>query len=232
MIVVERLGLLFVHIPQTGGTAVRTYLSEHFGGTVAGPHHGHRVDHLDPQWRSRQWRTVASVRHPMDLTVSSYFKQRNDHHGTYKDGTIDRRRRRQTERAQSGATFDEWFLRHRRRVFAPSWLSTVRNAHDVLRFESLESDLVAMLSSLTGEEPPPLASNNVTNRPDSYARQYSTPKSQARAVRIFSPFMAEFGYPFPAEWDATVPLTSRIEYEIGHRVRFRLLRPADQRPQS
>ena len=227
MIVVERLRLLFVHIPQTGGTAVRTYLSDHFDGVVAGPHHGHRVAHLDAKWRSRQWRTVASVRHPLDVTVSSYYKQRNDHHGTIKDGTIDRRRGRQSELARSDASFDEWFLRYRRRVFAPSWLTAVRNADFVLRFESLEADLMSMLSTLGEGEPPALASTNVTTRPEGYEGFYSTRRSRARATRIFSPFMAEFGYRFPPDWESALPLASRIEYAAGHRLRSWLLRPGD-----
>ena len=219
MIVVESLGLLFLHVPQTGGTAIRNHLVDSFDGVTAGPYHGHLARHLEPTWRGGHYTTIATVRNPLDATVSSHFKQRTDHKGWYSSGKLGERRVAQAANlVENDLDFGEWFLRYRRRVFAPSWLYAVRRADHVMRFESLAGDLANALTRIGVTDPPPLPVDNLTARPAEIDDLYRNESVRRRSHHVFAPFMAEFGYDFPADWPPSVPMTARLEYGVGRRL--------------
>lgn len=229
MILVEDLDLLFIHVPQTGGTAVRRYLVEHLGGFPVARQHQVWEQVAVTLPRREHLRVMTSIRDPLDQTVSSYYKVARDHRGTIASGASGARRRRQAAYVSSGShDFEDWFSRYRRRVFSPRWLGSVRRSRWVLRFESLERDLLAALSEAGWSDLPPLPRVNATARPGlSIEEAYRTGRSRAQAARIFGPFMAEFDYAPPAGWPWVVPPWSDWEYRAGHRAR--LLRSRVQR---
>lgn len=221
MILVDDLDLLFVHVPQTGGTAVRRYLIDNLGGVQVAPMHQvweQVAPHLP---RSDRLRVMTAIRHPMDQTVSSYQKLVTDHRSQISRGVASRRRLKQHEYiATSAADFEAWFLRYRTRVFSPRWLGSVRRSTWVLRFESLEADFHAALRDAGVRDVEPLSRVNATQREaTAFNDQYSTVDARRRAARVFGPFMSEFGYHQPREWSWRVPPWAQAEYAVGWRVR-------------
>lgn len=221
MILVEDHDLLFIHVPQTGGTAIRRYLTAHLGGVPVGRTHQvwEQVEHQLPN--AARLQIMTCVRNPLDQTVSSYTKLSSDYRGQVSSGALGPRRQHQQAFVVEGcADFEQWFLRYRKRVYSPRWLGSVRRSRWVLRFENLEADFVAALREAGVPDPPPLPRENVTPRTDSsFEAMYRSRQSRERAARVFGPFMSEFGYAPPSDWPWSTPWPSRLEYVLGHRVR-------------
>jgi hypothetical protein len=226
MILAEDYDLLFVHVPQTGGTAIRQYLQDHLGGVPVGRQHQVWEQVCRDLPHAERLRIMTCIRDPLDQTVSSYHKLRSDHRGGISTGRSGERRQAQSAFVTApDVDFERWFLRYRTRVYAPRWVSSVRRSRWILRFESLDADLRAALVEAGVSDPPPLPRVNVTDRPDrDFASAYASRASQARAAALFGPFMAEFCYQPPPGWTWKVPRRSEWEYALGHRARLALAR--------
>jgi hypothetical protein len=221
VILVDDLDLLFVHVPQTGGTAVRRYLVDNLGGVQVAP--THQVwEQVAPRLpRPDRLRVMTAIRHPMDQTVSSYHKLVTDHHSEFSRGVASQRRLQQRDHVVMGdGGFESWFLRYRTRVFSPRWLGSVRRSTWVLRFENLEDDLHAALRSAGVSDVEPLDRVNSTQRErTALGVDFRSVRARRRAARVFGPFMSEFGYEHPQEWAWHVPSWAHAEYAVGWRAR-------------
>jgi hypothetical protein len=87
----------------------------------------------------------------------------------------------------------------------------------ILRFESLARDFARLLTRLGIPQQRPLPLVNPTLERSRGFLSYYTPAAIPHAVRVFGPFMAEWGYELPAHWN-TSPLSVRA------RLHFKLLR--------
>lgn len=217
MIVCRDLRLLYVQVPQTGGTAVAEELCRNYGGEQLLRKHAVLEQAGAALGSSLSLYTVmAGVRHPADQAVSTFVRmQRKEVPG--KGGYSNRWLRTSSaiERdhfaKQAGMTFSEYFLRFFHWIHAPKWLQSQRKADIILRFESLGEDFQQAMRDVGVVPVRPLPRVNQTPRGDAGYETYYTPPAQVRARRIFSPFMSEWSYRFPPEW---VPELSRAEMRM------------------
>jgi hypothetical protein len=132
----------------------------------------------------------------------------------------------------TGCSFSEYFMRYYRAPY-DAW-STVNHGRmrQLIRFEQLEEDFERVLVDGLGLElrrPLP-----VRNRTDAKAAEsatfldYYTPETRSRAAWVFGPYMARFGYTFPAEWEVgPPPASSRLAYmalAVPRRAYWQLIR--------
>ena len=89
-----------------------------------------------------------------------------------------------------------------------------------MKYENVVEDFDHVLRKL-GIEPVgklPLL-NQTENRPASFWEEY-TEKMQARAIKMYGPFMKEWGYEFPESWEGGSPTAmDRISYRFWGSIR-------------
>ena len=86
MIISHTHKYLFVEIPLTASYAIRHELCEYYGGVPILHKHASFPDFLQiAAPHERDYFVFATVRNPLDETVSRYCKLRCDHKGTFSD---------------------------------------------------------------------------------------------------------------------------------------------------
>ena len=225
MIISHRHRFIFVQVPQTGCTAIGSYLLDNVDcESVISKHTTietayHQLDH-----DVRSYAVVASVRNPIDQVMSSFYKLKSDHHGELEaaadDGgaSIKANRMERLEWAADPAHgFDDYVLTFLRKPYAPIWLGSMRRADQLLRFESLADDFDRARAALGCPDGPPLAYANRTSRPrDDLQIDAVSGPARAQLLRMCGPFMREWGYSEPDGWPApdAHPATSLAYWAI------------------
>ena len=209
MILCERIGLLFVQVPQTGSTAIGAELCEFYGGEpILVKHAG--IERAYPQLDVDldRYVIVSGIRNPLDQAVSSYFKalstkattrpQRSPVNWITQTSTA---RQRSWFAQLDGVTFSDYFLQFYRWVSAPRWLASQRASDVVIRFESIQHGFTEALSvaGVSQVRLLPLV-NKTGRRPESSFYTYYDDRAQERARWVFGPYMEEWGYSFPSSW--------------------------------
>ncbi|MGA7271079.1 MAG: sulfotransferase family 2 domain-containing protein [Acidimicrobiia bacterium] len=126
------------------------------------------------------------------------------------------------------AEFPAYFLRFYH-LPVDTW---ARLSHDqldfIIRFESLEEDFAKALQMIGLDKIRPLPVKNPTSQKSRDFIEYYTPETQARARRVFGPYMRRWGYEFPPSWGSeTPPLWAEIAYQalaVPRTIYWRLLR--------
>lgn len=211
MIVSHSHKFVFVEYPQTGCSAIAQELMQNYGGERKLYKHARYREFLKKaESEEKDYFSFSTIRNPMDIVVSKYFKYKTNHKN-YIDKKIVhgrlRRLMRGVERARRDyiqsrdADFGEFFLKYYKLPYS-SW--SLVNHHEldfIMRFEHLADSFEQALLAM-GVEPVrrlPLF-NKTGEKKKHFTEYYDTPEVRRRAVKVFGPYMKQWGYEFPEEW--------------------------------
>lgn len=197
----EDLGLIFVHIPKTGGTSIRKIL-ETAGpskDTYAALNKHATARQIRAAVGRRKWnqcRSLAVVRNPWSWTVSSYhwwlqIAPRNELLVNSAESIKNLGSFRNYVRS---VQFRDYLAGHRGRDFI-DWISDGREiiVTDILRMESLNNDWTRFMSE-NALEFPPLQRLNKSEHDD--YRSYFDEETISIVARKFAHTIERFGYQF------------------------------------
>ncbi|MCC6838739.1 MAG: sulfotransferase family 2 domain-containing protein [Flavobacteriales bacterium] len=230
MVISDKHRFVFVNLPQTASTAIsRELVDQYEAREFCFKHALYRTDYLKAaNAEQKKYRVISGLRNPMEITVSTFFKVRSDHEGRYSNAVGNKiqhgflrkhimlwwNKRSHAEINGKQLRFSQWFLRNHKLPYA-SWSILDHHRFDkVIRYEHLQEDFSEALRILGIEQTRPLPVGNKTakeSRP--FTDHFDTDAARRRAKFVFGPYMQQFGYAFPAEWDhIKVPATAFVAY--------------------
>ena len=238
MIVSHEHRYVFIEVPHTGSVAISRELRENYGGEQILRKHATYRDFLRQATPAqREYFSFAAVRHPLDLTVSRYFrfklKERpamGNPEWIAKHGSVAQKLDLRVAQwiVRNDASFEEFLLRWYRVPF-DSWTSLDQARYSsVIRFETLADDFERTVREIGLQPVRPLPPANATPGRDRNWIAHYTPRARRRATWVFGPYMQQWGYDFPAEWGRVrVPAWSKVYFRLaraGRSVYWRFLR--------
>ncbi|MEM9515317.1 MAG: hypothetical protein AAGA42_10725 [Actinomycetota bacterium] len=194
MILGRDLRYVFVQVPQTGSTAVGSWLCDHYGGEPVLEKHATIIEARHRLGRELDGCVViVSIRDTYDQLISSYYKA---HHGYHNASAGFRALRHDRSRwvSEHDASLPEFVDRFARRILAPVHALSLRRADIVLRRESLGADVAELGHVLGDARPPVLPRRNATRRPTVVLEHALSADQMHRVERLHRPFRYEFGY--------------------------------------
>jgi hypothetical protein len=230
MIISHKHKYLFVELPRTGSTAVRRELRHYYDGTPilfkhATYHDFQRVANAE----EKNYFVFSGIRNPLDEAVSLYFKYKTDHQArfshleqTEKNWLVRFITKKKYDFVQgSDADFSTYFMKHYWLPYS-NWSALSHKEFDfVIRFENLADDFAQALRLIGLEAKRPLPVVNKTARRRQSFTTYYSPEAIRRAKRVFGPYMQQWGYEFPPEWNnAPIPWWNQMEFELWSKTRL------------
>ncbi len=214
VVISHKYRYVYIQLPQTACTTVQNELLENYDGEKILFKHALYADFLkQASEEEKKYFVFSNIRNPLDIVVSKFFKYKTDHVGAYSNqkkksfGFLHKHfllywdRSRYAFIKENQADFGAFFKRFYTQPYS-SWAILDHKKFDYLiRYERLQDDFAEMLRRLNIEPVRPLPSRNVTGQKSrDFWSYYDSPELQARAVRLFSEYMGEWGYEFPEEW--------------------------------
>jgi hypothetical protein len=227
VIISRKYRYVFVQLPHTASTAIGNELCEWYGGlSILGKHSNYYEFLRGASADERTYFTFSSIRNPLDEAVTQYFWMKTNHRQVFSDpkwlrengGWVTERDLQFYRWVQAERPDFALFL-HRFYVLPyDNWSCLSHHRFDfVIRFESLVQDFARLLARLGIQQQRHLPVVNPTLERSPDFLTYYTPPAIPHAVRVFGPFMSEWGYELPAAWGAQRPLWR-------HRLYFKSLR--------
>jgi hypothetical protein len=217
MIVSHQRRYVFIELPLTGSTAIAKELVECYGGESFLKKHSTYQDFeraMGP--KAKNYFVFSGIRNPLDQVVSHYMKLQTDHKGRYsrlENGTRPgerglhfsvlrwvQRRRYQFVNGDK-QDFRNFLFRFYRLPYSNWSIVSHKQFNSVIRFEALTEDFERTLKAIGIEPVRPLPVRNRTKDKEDWTTYYHDPAVRRHAIRVFGPFMREWGYPFPADWE-------------------------------
>lgn len=226
MIISHEHKYLFVQLPRTGSTAISRELQANYSGSPILDKHATYRDFLRVAGEEEKAYFVFScIRNPLDDVVSIYHRYKTDHKNWYSGPGKWRSghgravyhlyvKRRYAFITENDADFAAYFRRYHRLPYT-NWSSLDHKRFDfIIRFEKLQEDFAQALALVGIEQKRPLPRTNVTaGRNMDFLTYYSSDLS-GQAKWVFAPFMKEWGYEFPPEWEGSAPKLSWVIYRL------------------
>lgn len=227
MIISDTHQYVFVEFPQTGCSAVARELMENYGGRRILYKHAQYHEFLKKATPAqRGYFVFSTIRHPMDVVVSKYFKYKSDHenykekkvvHGKFRRLVMPGyEERRHDFIAKRDADFESFFLKFYNWPYS-AWSILDHHKMDYLmRFENLSEDFEKAISKLNLDLVRPLPQYNRTSlKSGDFFAYYQSKEVRRRAVRLFGPYMEEWSYAFPDDWkEATSVRPAHVAYSF------------------
>lgn len=209
MIISDVNQYVFVEVPQTASTALAAELIEHYGGRrILRKHTDYFEFHRSATDQERKYRVLATVRNPLDIVVSKFVKARDDHRSRYgshkeRDAPWGYRFRPEAREfafiSKHGADFDAYVRKFFPRVYNSRACLLPEHAH-VLRYECLDQDFASWLEIIGLRLVRPLPLRHATGGRDRDFTTWYRGGLRRHAVRVFGPYMRQWGYSFPPDW--------------------------------
>jgi hypothetical protein len=226
MIISRKHRYVYLELPRTGSSAVSVELRENYDGHSFLFKHATYRDFLrNSTPDERKYFAFSGIRNPLDVAVTRYAHLSEDTRGHFSNpeqiamrrsiaGRLERRIYRWVQETKPDF---ETFLARVYVLPYDTWSSLDHKRLDALiHFENLADDFGSVLRRLGIDPVRPLPVRNATPGRDRDYLSYYTPGAIRQAVRIFGPYMQEWGYGFPEAWGRVrVPLSSRILYRIA-----------------
>ena len=238
MIISDTYRYVFVQIPHTASTAIAEELIRFYDGRPILKKHSYVPEFERAASRAQKdYFVFGSIRNPLDERVSSYWKLRSDHlalyshEGELQEGVEDRsfrlgRRRYEYLRAEE-RDFEDYFRKFCRYTYDSPVSLRKSRYNKVMRYEDIRTEFRDVLQALGISPERDLQEANPTSGREKNFTQYYTPSIIPRAVRIFGPFMEEWGYAWPDEWSVPrLNWSSRLGYKFWGGVRRAFWRTA------
>jgi hypothetical protein len=225
MVISHKYKYVFVELPRTGSSAIRTELCEHYDGSKILLKHSTYFDFLkNASEAEKDYFVFSCIRHPLDQTVSRYFKLKHNHRERFTRPKALKKRtplvklRDTTEFnfiQEHEADFAHYFLKYYKVPYCNWSILSHKDFDFVIRFENLADDFAKVLALLDIEPVRRLPEFNKTAQRNSNFFIYYTPETRERAKRVFGPFMKIWGYNFPPEWgEASVPWWNQLQFDF------------------
>ncbi len=216
MIISHQYRYLFVEIPHTASTAISHELCEYYGGQPILHKHAHLAEFFSyANADEKGYFIFAGIRNPLDVTVTQYFKLKTNHQQFYttpmywkrNGGFVPSRTLKKFQYINAtNATFEEYFLRFFYFPYCDYVNMRYNNRFDfIIRYENLQSDFETVLTTLGIKPVRRLPKLNKTSEKTEDFWQYYTPKTRQRAVNVFGPYLQEWGYELPEDWNKISP---------------------------
>lgn len=215
MVISEVNRYVFIGVPQTASTALAAELVENYAGRrIFQKHTDYAMFYRTASPEERNYRILATVRHPLDIVVSKFIKARDDHRNWYASNTVRdapwgyRFRPEAREFAfisKHGPDFEKFVRRFYRRIYNSRACLLPDGTH-VLRYEHLDEDLADWLKACGMRLIRPLPLRNTTARKDRRFEDWYDENLRPHAVRVFGPYMRRWSYEFPPDWPKMPPL--------------------------
>ena len=227
MIVSDRYKYVFIQYPHTGCTAVGRELVEYYGGRPVLKKHSAYHDFL--RWRGpagRDYFAFSAIRNPLDEIVSFYFKLKTDHRGDYSNpanrtengGWVSPRLRRHFRFIHEGdADFVDSVTRFHPLPYVNWSVLAHKQLNAVMRYERLQEDFAAVLTSLGLPQVRPLPLVNPTDKGAVQPLAALDSAARRRLQWVFGPLMRYWEYNWPEGWGEPRP---QLSADLG----FRLMR--------
>ncbi|MEZ5014764.1 MAG: hypothetical protein R2794_10780 [Chitinophagales bacterium] len=215
MVIDHRYKFIFVELPLTATSAISKEIREQYGCEPFLNKHATFDDFLRKATpEEKKYRSIGSVRNPLDQTVSMYFKYKNDldqrfSTGRKRPGKWLRKklaRNRDAVRYQyiisNNASFEEYFLHFFKWPYSNWSIIHHKKMDYIIRFEHLVEDYRKVFTELglPIHRDLPQANKTPEKKADFWS-YYASDKAKRRAKFVFGPFMRYWGYRFPSEWD-------------------------------
>lgn len=206
MIISDQYRYVFVELPHTGSTAISSELESRYGGRrVLGKHSPYGRFLRRASAEQKEYFVFSCVRNPLDIAVTKYHKYLSNHDnpagGARYTALGNRLEQKIFDYVQrDDVNFEEFFTRFYRLPYN-SWACLDHHNFDfVMRFETLSDDFQEALRRLNIEPVGPLPVINQTSNRSKQFESYYTESIRRQAVKVFGPYMEEWGYEFPPEW--------------------------------
>lgn len=214
MVISHKHKYLFIQLPQTACTAVQNELIENYDGEKIHFKHAFYSDFLkNASAEEKKYFVFSSLRNPLDIVVSKYFKYKTDHVGAYsnqrkkKFGKFHKYLLWYTDKARynfitnDDASFGDFFRKFYTLPYASWAVLDHQNFDYIIRYENLQEDFAQMLKLINVEPVRPIPSKNVTGtKSRDFWSYYDTPELREKAVKLFGNYMEDFEYDFPEEF--------------------------------
>ncbi len=220
VIVSHRHRYVFLAIPHTACTAISAELCENYDGEPVLHKHAWYDELLAAQPDVADYYVFCTVRHPLDVVVTSYFRQKTDHDGRFSGAEAgDRRVRQAQEIAALDLDFGAYIERFHAHTYVNGAITSLNGRADrVMRFERLAEDLPAAIAEIGLSFVRPLPKKNDTASRSSDFWSYVPAELRGHVMRVFGPACREWGYGFPEDW-GPAPSSWRddLEYSLAQR---------------
>jgi hypothetical protein len=233
MVIDHKYKFIFIELPLTATSAISKEIREMYGSQpFLNKHATYRKFLKAASPAEKKYKSIGSMRIPLDQTVSMYFKYKNDKELEERFTTGKNRRRRGTPLRQflsikrhrdrsnyvlkNNAGFEEYFLKFFHWPFSNWSILDHKKFDHIIRFEHLAEDYkkvftcvgVPVLRDL------PLA-NKTPGRTKDFWSYYESDRAKRRAKFVFGPFMRYWGYEFPGSWDhIKEPWHAQLLYDL------------------
>lgn len=223
MIISHKYKYIFIEFPQTGCSAVGRELMENYDGKRILFKHAQLHEFLKSATKEeKDYFTFSTVRNPMDVIVSKYFKFKTNHENystkKVKHGKIRKlvmpgyEGKRRDYIVNSDAEFEDYFLKFYRWPYSAWSILSHHKLDYLMRFENLADDFANVLAALKIDPVRQLPVFNKTGeKRKAFHEYYSSPETKIRAINVFGPYMNEWGYTFPEEWKEELKTASPKE---------------------
>jgi hypothetical protein len=222
VIISHRYRYVFLQLPHSGSTAVGDELVSQYDGAKILEKHSNYLEFLRAATPDeRRYFVFSTLRNPLDEAVTRYFRYKTNHRDSFTNPAW---------RAENGGwvtaedlSLYRWvqeakpsFPEFVRRVFTvpyDNWSCLSHHRLDyIIRVEALAQGFSEVLKRLGIDPKRELPVVNRTPEKSTDFLSYYTPEMRPDAVRIFGPFMREWGYDLPG-W-GKVPVSSTLQYSL------------------
>jgi hypothetical protein len=208
MIISHQFHYLFIEMPLTASWAIHHELCNHYGGEpILHKHASYPEFRQIASAAEKDYFVFATVRNPLDVVVSQYFKLKNDHKGAFSkpesahDFLVDYSDLKKYQFIQKyDASFADFFCKYFRRPYGDLIDYSADRLDIVIRYEYLQDDFARLLQKFGLDQIRPIPSSNKTQGKKGHWQSYYTPEIIGQAKRVFGPYMKRWGYTFPDEW--------------------------------
>ena len=217
---------VYIEFPQTGSSTVAKELMANYEGERILFKHAQYHEFLkNATEEEKGYYAFSAIRNPMDVVVSTYFKTLTDHDGflnnKVKHGKWLRRiamplKRRLTGRdvISNKLNFEEYFLKYFKLPYSAWSIMDHKDLNKVMRFERLSEDFTEAIGEMGIPLVRPLPVYNKTDKKEKdFTEYFESLEAKKRAVKVFGPYMEEWGYTFPESW-AVQEKPSRGLYDL------------------
>lgn len=209
MIISHKYKYLFIAIPHTASTAIRTELCEMYDGIEILNKHSHFIEFKRMASAEEiNYFVFTGIRNPLDEAVSWYFKLKSDHKERYSRQIENKKNRNLINKPHirrynfiknTDASFDAYFKKYFKLPYSNIISTSYPYCDYVVRFENLQEDFSKALELIGIQQKRPLPLINPTNQRQRDYLSYYTPEIKKQAKRIFGPYMKKWGYEIPNE---------------------------------
>ena len=221
MVICDQLGLVFIEIPNTGCTAIRETLLEHYEGEAV--LHKHATYYEYRRYQAKRYKdffVFGTVRSPLETICTQYRKLVYDHRERFSRAdkrsswSVTKTHKQMFADVQGGLNFEQFLRKYFRHEYHNFYLTGSKNFDYVIRHEALQQGFDEVMRSVGVGDPVEIPKINQTEGKKNVEDEYA-PEVRPHAINIFGPFMKQWGYQFPEQWGVVMP---KMSFQYRYRV--------------